>query len=214
MGELSQVSDDSIDLALRLMDDDESALEDVLRLYGPSIAAALRLKYEVFNYEDVEDVLSIAVERLWAARHRYDDRRSKLRTYFWKIADNAACDVFKFGWHRAKVMEVDYGDQNDLDALPDQSDPPNGTSACSESKDNRRSSKTEKRLKDLRGIVDELPEKQRHIIRADAYAKDDVADAGKLADELGIARTSVRVYRQRAMETLRQKIRQRGHEVP
>ena len=60
MGRSSEPQDD-IDLALRLMDDDDSALAEVLRRYGPPIAAALRGKYETLNYEDVEDVLSIAV---------------------------------------------------------------------------------------------------------------------------------------------------------
>lgn len=213
MAESSEPQDD-IDLALRLMDDDESALVEILRRYGPAIAAALRGKYETLNYQDVEDMLSIALWRLWQARHGYDDNRSTLRTYFYRIAENAARDVFKFGWNRARQLEVNYGETRELEAVassPSTADDCEDGSPCA---CKARSKKAERERNDLREVVAELPESQRHIIVADSYAKDDVADAGKLADELGIATTSVRVYRLRAMDTIRRKMRERGHEVP
>ena len=212
MGKPSEPSDD-VDLALRLMDDEQSALAEILRWYGPAVAAGLRGKYETLTYEDVEDVLSIAISRLWDARHVYDENRSTLRTYFYGIADNAARDVFEFGWHRARRLEVDYGGAQELDAVAPTSVSANDRQNGSPSECKKRSQKAERGLGDLKQIVEGLPEKQRHIIQADACTKDEVADAGRLADELGIAATSVRVYRMRAMETIRRRMRERGHHV-
>ena len=212
MEQSSKPSNDQIELALRLMDDDEDALRDVLRLYGRSIAAALRNSYECLNYEDVEDILSIAAMRLWDNRQKYDESQGTLRTYFYKIADNTARDVFKHGWHRARSMEVVYGEENDMDGLPCTNGPPAGGDGKPASRTNSR--EETKRREDLRAVVGELPEKQRHIIQADAYARDDVAHAPTLGDELRIPATTVRVYRGRAMETIRRKMRERGHNLP
>lgn len=208
MGKSSQTPDDQLELALRLMEDDQAALTEVLRRFGPSIAAAFRGKYEVLNDQDIENVLAIALHRLWDARNRYDDSRASLRTYFFHIADNAACDVFKYGWHKARQLEVDYGEDNDLDAIPCPCGDPAGPQ---ETARNRSPTRAER---DLREIIEELPDSHRYIIWSDGCARDDVASSQKLADELGVAVTSVRVYRMRAMETIRRKMRERGHDVP
>lgn len=200
-----------IELAIRLMDNDESALVDILQQYGPVIAAGLRGKYETLTYEDVEDVLSIAVLRLWNARQCYDDNKSKLSTYLYKIADNAAKDVFRLGWQKARQLEVDFGENNDMDAIAFTTDTSQDKGL---SKSKKSSPKTKKEHQDLQQVLRGLPEKQKHIIQADAYARDDVADSGKLADELGIARGSVRVERSRAMKVIRRKMQERGHDAP
>lgn len=214
MGPARELSEVDVDLALRLMEDDEAALVEVLRYYGPGIEAALRGKYGLFTHEDTEDVLALALMRLWESRASYDESQGSLRTYFYKIADHAACDVFKYGWHKAREREVDYGKDNDLDAIPSGQPATDCRLREADEPTKRKGGKQERVLKDLNEIVDSLPDKQRHIIRADACAKDDVADAGQLGDELGIAAGSVRVYRMRAMDTIRRKMRERGHQVP
>jgi RNA polymerase sigma factor (sigma-70 family) len=214
MGPTRSLSEVDVDLALRLMEDDESALVEVLRHYGPGIELALRGKYELFTRQDAEDVLALALMRLWESRASYDETRGSLRTYFYRIADHAACDVFKYGWHKARQREVDYGKENDLDSITSGQPATDCGSHEGDKPAKKKGGKQEKRLRDLKEIVDSLPEKHRHIIWSDACAKDEVADAGQLGDELEIAAGSVRVYRKRAMEAIRKKMRERGHQVP
>lgn len=96
-------------LALALLDDDESALAEILRLYGPDISRILHKKFTlhfgVLAYEDIEDVVVIALRRLWDARKSYDDKQQSLRGWFYSIAENVAKDVLKFGWHKASKLE-------------------------------------------------------------------------------------------------------------
>src|SRR4051794_27404104 len=96
-------------LGIALLEDDESALEDILRLYGPDVTKVLHAKYTlrrgVLTLEDIEDVVIIALHRLWEARASYDDRKQTLRAWFFCIADNAAKDVKKLGWDKARKLE-------------------------------------------------------------------------------------------------------------
>ena len=53
-----------------------------------------------------------------------------------------------------------------------------------------------------------------YIVRADANAKDRVASAELISEELEIPVGTVRVYRNRAMATIRRELRMKGYQVP
>jgi RNA polymerase sigma factor (sigma-70 family) len=196
-------------LALALLDDDESTLEEILRLYGPDITRVLHKKFTlhlgVLTYEDIEDVVVIALRRLWDARKTYDDTKQSLRVWFYCIAENAAKDVKKLGWHKASKLERHPGKE----WLED--DPkcaaPEVVEADAEKKES-------KEMADLRAVVNKLPEVQRRIILADSVSRDEVAASADLAAELGIPVAYVKVYRQRGMETIRKEMRKLGHRIP
>ncbi|MCD0462505.1 RNA polymerase sigma factor [Roseiconus lacunae] len=88
------IADTQLTLAFRLMEDDESALAEILELYGSAIIRMILATYKTFNVEDAEDVLSIAIAKLWDRRQQYDESDGPLRAYFYKIADNTAKDIF------------------------------------------------------------------------------------------------------------------------
>lgn len=201
---------DQVDLALRLMDDDESALADILTHFGASIIGLLVAKYGDFNREDAEDVLGIAVRKLWDRRHQYDESDGKLRSYFFKIADNTAKDIFKSGWKKAQQLPADFGDENRMDLIAEAAPPADETKR--QRKD--REKKKARELSDLKDVIGNLPEKQQRIIWSDVHAKDRVSDASKLADELGIAVGSVRGYRSQAWKTIRIRMKELGYELP
>ena len=69
-------------------------------------------------------------------------------------------------------------------------------------------------LKDIRKVIDELPESYRKIILADACAAERVASAKMLAQELQIPPKTVRVYRSRAMNAIRATLRKLGYKLP
>jgi RNA polymerase sigma factor (sigma-70 family) len=202
--------DENLRLAAGLLGGDEGALEAILRAYGPPIQRALEEKYcrtlRVLTREDIEDVLSVALHRLWEARTRYDHTKATLRTLLYCIAENVARDVLRSGWQKVRLRERCPG-QGLMEQLPD----PCTVKPADEEKAERPPTKTEK---DLQEVLSELPEVQRKIIVADAAGKDDVASSSFLADELSIAVGTVRVHRSRGMERIRTEMRKRGHEVP
>ena len=65
MGEDESPEQQNLRLAVALLDNDERALEEILRLYGPDILESLHNKFTkrmgVLRYEDIEDVVSVAL---------------------------------------------------------------------------------------------------------------------------------------------------------
>ena len=198
-------STEQADLARRLLDDDEQVLDDILRTYGPSLLAMLGSRYQgVMCKADLEDVLSIGLFRLWKSRHRFDRNKSSLKVWFFRILESATRDVLRLGWQKARSLEVVSEFQ-----LSQAIDHRNNGHARPASP----ATPSEEQLQ-LREIVAELPEMQRRIIIADAAARDATASSRLLATELGISDSTVRVYRKRAMDRIRDELRQRGYEVP
>jgi RNA polymerase sigma factor (sigma-70 family) len=197
-------------LAIALLENDESALEDILRLYGPDVTKLLHTKYTlrrgVLTYEDIEDVVIIALKRLWDARASYDDSKGTLRAWLYCIADNVAKDQKKLGWEKARKLEwrpgKDWMEQSPKCAAPEQAEAE--SEKAEQSKESR----------DLRTVVNNLPDVQRRIVLADSVAREDVAASADLAADLGIPVAYVKVYRQRAMATIRREMKRLGHQIP
>jgi RNA polymerase sigma factor (sigma-70 family) len=182
----------------------ETALGGVLCAHGPAIAALLRARYPSFNEHDVEDVLIVALYRIWRNRRRFDPQKGRLGAYFFRTADRVAQDVLRSGWHKARRMEV---------ALP--AHPPSDLAeAAVKAPEDGGVAFSAQMLDDVREVIDKLPVAYRQIVVADACARDRVASAELLADELDVSPTTVRVYRNRAMQTIRTELRKRGYDVP
>ncbi|MEZ6032288.1 MAG: sigma-70 family RNA polymerase sigma factor [Planctomycetaceae bacterium] len=198
------VTDDA-DLARKLLKNDQSCLEDILRLYGQGIMGLLRRQFrEVLREEDFEDVLSIGLFRLWLNRDRFQPDRASLRVWLYRICENVARDVLRMGWQKTRAREVNSNSslmgceqvmslQHDADGDM-VAEPP--LAAVHH---------------DLNEVLREIPEVQRAILLADAAARDGVACSQRLSDELGIPPSTVRVYRKRALERVRRELTARGH---
>ncbi len=203
--------DENTRLAISLLDDNEDALKEMLRRYGPDIIKVLHAKFTLrlksLTLEDIEDVVAVAIHRIWDARKVYDDKQQSLRVWFYCIAENVAKDVLKHGWYKARRLERNPG-QDWLEARPD----------CAvhepqmQKKDERR--KESKRMQDLATVVNKLPEVQRRILLTDAAMRDGVASSELLANELDIPVAHVRVYRFRGMATVRKEMTKLGHDIP
>ncbi|MEO9594307.1 RNA polymerase sigma factor [Rhodopirellula bahusiensis] len=204
------VADTQLELAFRLMEDDTSALAEIVELYGSAIIRMILATYKTFNAEDAEDVLSIAIAKLWDRRQQYDEGDGPLRAYLYKIADNTAKDIFKCGWDKARRLPVDFGLENAIELIPE--DKPDENESKRKRKDWEK--RRHKEISDLMAVLDGLPEKERAVVISDAYARDRVTDATTLSDELGIAVGSVRGYRSRAWKTIRAKMTELGHKLP
>ena len=194
------------DIAQRLLGNDQSCVEDVLRSYGPGILALLRRRFrDVLREEDLEDVLSMGLFRMWMSRHRYQRELASLRVWLYRICENAARDVLRMGWQKARAREV-----NPEVALIGCSGRSKSMSQESNETDVDETSPAAVHH-DLKEVLSEIPEVQRAILLADAAARDGVACSQRLSDELGIPASTVRVYRKRALERVRRELRARGH---
>ena len=197
---------ENADLAQRLLESDQSCLEEILRLFGAGILALLRRRFlEVLREEDLEDVLSIGLFRLWLSRQRYQHERSSLRVWLYRICENAARDVLRMGWQKARARELNSEEallgfcQRDVEMcrenIANNIDEPSPTAVHH----------------DLKEVLSEIPNVQRTILLADAAARDGVACSQRLSDELGIPPSTVRVYRKRALDRVRREMLARGH---
>lgn len=201
-------------LSERLARGEENALEDVLREYGPPVRGLLARKYcGVLGEGDFEDVLAIALFRVWQHRERFDPTRASLKAWFYRIATNAARDVLRYGWHKARRLEVSYEGASlasvSVDPAAEVSDVFSSEEDDSDSDDVENPEHEEVRQL-LREVLATLSEKQRRIVLADAASKEGKVPSQELSDELGIPPATVRVYRRRAIEKLRKELDRRG----
>ena len=203
--------EDHADLCFQLMAGDEDALAGILRAYGPTIRGVLAQKYRgVLDHGDLEDVLAIALFRMWQHRERFDPKIGSLRVWLFRITENAARDVLKYGWHKARQLEVSC-DQQVLSSLSDRSRNNGESVGGSDSKDESESAEPVSEFAAIiREALDLLPDKQRQIVLADAASRDGKVSSQELSQELGIPPATVRVYRRRAIERLRTELNRRG----
>jgi DNA-directed RNA polymerase specialized sigma24 family protein len=95
------------DIGQRLISGDETALEAALRAHGPPVKALLRRKFfGPLTDADFEDVLAVALFRMWQYRARYDSSRASLRVWFYRIAEKVTRDVLRHGWQKVRQLEV------------------------------------------------------------------------------------------------------------
>ena len=202
------------DLTQRLLDDDEHVLDDILRAFGPMILAVLGKRFDgILREQDLEDVLSIGLFRMWTSRRRYDGQKASLKVWLFRIVENAAKDVLRHGWHKARQLEIH--STAALTGTIDRTQSGNPTENGFQSTTEESAAQTPSQLQmDLREIISELPAEQRTIIAADSSTKDGVASSEWLAETLSLSKSSVRVYRKRAMDRIRKELAKRGYDVP
>ena len=197
---------DDAEIAQRLLDNDQSCLSDILRSFGAGILGLLRRRFrDALREEDLEDVLSIGLFRLWNNRDRYDRERASLRVWWFRICENAARDVLRMGWQKTRARELNseaalLGLSEQAVSKPDGSDEYLFQRSAPAAVNH-----------DLKDVLSELPDVQRAILLADAATRDGVACSQRLSDELGLPASTVRVYRKRAMDRVRREMVARGH---
>lgn len=176
----------------------EDDLAALLREAGHAVRALLIKRFHgLLREADAEDVMVVALQRVWQHRARFDAARGSLRAWFYRIADHTARDWLKRGWQKARMLEV----------VPDECfweqvefcTPEQTVTVHPSTRDM------------VRGLIDALPEVQRRIVWADALCPDGgPASSEWLATELGIPTGTVRVYRKRGLDRLRTLMTERG----
>lgn len=179
---------------------DECALESMLKEDGGLVKGTLLKRYStVFGSADLDDVMAIAVERVWRHRDKFDPVKGSLKSWFFRIADNTARDILRVGWFKARKLEVAV-EQGALDVLAaiDRAAPEESNEEADRESDTARSVLLE--------VLAELPEPQRRILWADALSSSGPVPTVDLARELNLSRGTVRVYRAKALARLRNEL--------
>lgn len=57
----------------------------------------------VFTKEDIEDIVSVVVTKMWAARNSFDPAKGKFFSWAWKIARNVIIDSVNDKIHKSNV---------------------------------------------------------------------------------------------------------------
>jgi RNA polymerase sigma factor (sigma-70 family) len=180
------------ELALRLQQGDQGALEAVLRTLGPRVAGGLKKRHPALTAEDLEDVLSVASHRLWERRDKYDVARGSLAAWFFIIADNLAKDLLKSRARRPEHLV-------DLSQLPEVS--------FSDPTSERETSFPDKQHLD--DILRRLTQIDHRILSVYADTGGSGHWAADLAEELGIRPGTIRVRCSRLKEKIRKELQTR-----
>jgi RNA polymerase sigma-70 factor (ECF subfamily) len=173
------------ELTNRLVAGDSEVLAGILRLLGGRTQRAIRRRLRgMLNEADYDDVLSIALFRLWQRRDYFDPKRSRLDQWFYVVARNAAIDLLRA---RRLRPEETMGDRVERVAAPTQS-----VKSLIEPSRARR---------DLERALKEVSELDRRILLSGLTETE-------LSLELGLKPGAIRVRRLRSKRKLRYLLRQ------
>ncbi len=195
-GNSADVAGDNEGLGTRLRCGDTGVIDHLLTEVGPEMQRRLFQKYQgALRAEEAEDVLMIAMQKLWTHRLQFDAVNGTLDGWLWRIADNTAKDVIRTAWCRARCLEDDL-ESDRLDDLCERAVVRGVADALS-------ADPTSDTLAHLKEALARLPEGQRRVLLADARSPEGTAETPALADDLGISASAVRTRRQRALTRLR-----------
>lgn len=69
-----------------------------------AVKSILKDRYTgVFTKEDIEDIISLVVTKMWAARGSFDPAKGKLFSWVWRIARNVILDTVNDIIHKSAV---------------------------------------------------------------------------------------------------------------
>lgn len=83
-------------LAIRMMEGDQSALREVLELYGGRVRGWLHKRFSsVLQEGEINEAFNTASYRLWQSAGTFDKTQGSLGGWFLRIAQRAAQDILR-----------------------------------------------------------------------------------------------------------------------
>ena len=215
------------ELGTRLKANDESVCEEVLRQVYPKAGGTVLSRFPSLREQDCDDIISIALHRLWTTRAAYDPKLSSLDTWFIRLSLNAAADELR---RRQKLLTVRFDENsgpdqaamsenasdfeapvypmNEEPTLASAFDPPVPLQPHSSSDSNNRQA-----MIDLEDILSNLPRTKSMILRAWVNQNGDGTWASDIAQELGKKPGAVRVIFHRTVRHITVELEKRGYEI-
>lgn len=202
MDESSQVQQDA-GLALRMMEGDEDALRELIRVHGPRVKGNLHASY---SPDVADEAWTDAVRKVWENAIGYEESKAPLGNWFLAIARNCAISIHRGRQRRDNAEELadDYPYRPPL--TEDEEDVP----------DKKERARRRKRKAAVREILDSMTERQRIVMEADlAYLSGDaphdaVAPAEDLASQLNTTKNNIYKIRHDARAKLRKEMERRS----
>jgi RNA polymerase sigma factor (sigma-70 family) len=181
------------EIAERLVNNEEVALDMVLHHIVPIVLPSLcrGLGYD-FNDPTVEDIISMALFRLWQSRSRFDPKKGSIGAWFYVIARNVAIDLKRLE-KRPEPLEF----------LPRFTAIPRSDAA----------SDPARQRAVLEKVLDKLTNRQRRVIEVELLGDDAPVSMSELADELGLSPGALRALRFRAMQKFRRALDEQGYDL-
>jgi len=190
--------DDERDLIARLRRGDQDALDAILRRWGGRVRRALFLRFgDLLNEQDLEDVMSVGLFRVWETRADFDPGKAKLETWFYILSRNAAVELL-----RTRSRQIAPAQVRDLETVPGD--------AAAEVEPGTASEPSPPVAALARAVAEALTPRERRVVEAFVAADGNGPWAAAVADELGLAPQHVRVIRLRAFEKLRRAMAEKG----
>lgn len=194
--ELRRAQSEPDRLATVLKEGNPGVLQDILSELGPQVMWSLRRQYSSrLNAMDLEDVVSIALFRLWRHRNRFDPARSSLQSWFYLIARRVAIEALRGKQVGVQFEEWMEGTKNrhanvsERD-LPEDAHPP----------------PQDPRKIVLRRLLATMSDIDRQILFVSAETGPGADWTHLLADEFDITPEALRVRRSRMMQKLRRQL--------
>ncbi len=187
--------------------DTEEDLRQLLQYEGGRVRAALLFRFRpALKAEDIEEILSLALQKAWQSRTQHDPAKGTLRAWFYCIAQRTAIDRLKSAATQRRLREVEWDAAADAFSAADSPEAAVGTLPTEDESTDPGADTAKSALKAaLLNAMASLPEMQRRILWADALGSGggQPPTSEELGAELGLPAATVRVYRKRGMEKLR-----------
>lgn len=188
---------DEVSLVLRMMDKDQSALAEWLKLYGPKVFGFLKQRYgDKLRDQEIEEALNQTAFNLWRFADRFKPDKGSLRSWIIRIAQNAAVSILR-GETKHLAKDLEYEPAYDPADCWWEEDEPD-----SESKSQWRA----EQLDDI--IQNHLKGNEQAVSKAD-LASGGSADTGRLAALLGTSKNAIYVARTNYREKVRKLMQER-----
>lgn len=174
---------DEESLVLRMMDKDQSALADWLKLYGPKVWGFLKQRYgDKLRDPEIDEALNRIAFNLWRFADRFRPEKGSLRSWIIRIAQNAAVSILR-GETRHMAKDLEY-------------DPAYDPADCWWEEDEPEvASKSQWQAEQLDDIIRNHLKGNEQVVAEADLAAGGSADAGRLAALLGTSKDAIYVTR-------------------
>jgi RNA polymerase sigma-70 factor, ECF subfamily len=185
---------------------DETVLGELLAAWAPQMVRRLVWKYiDIFAEDELEQIVLDALFAGWIKRQMFDPEKSSLMTWLDRIVKHLVIDRAKSAWWKQRCRETRLANYKD----DEPSDSDFQTVDSGEDKDDPKSFQSPQMSALLQALAGLTP-REHNVLLA---SMDETMSSRDLAQELDIAASTVRTYRQRAWEKVLRALRCAGFRV-
>jgi len=192
---------DDDELVLGLLDRDEAALRELQKRDAPYVLAALRRFPVSMRQEDIEEICQDTFLKVWQHIGSYDEKKSRLRTWIFRIAHNCAIDYCRSAGSRRSQEEATQDErfwQTRAAPAAAVDDPPVPDRAVTA----------------VRAALATLSSDEREILLLDAHFHPGKPEMELLATQVGKPPGTIRVLRFRARRKIMKALKDAGYTLP